>query len=229
MRKSRRCSTHSPASPADGPTLERVALATLREDPRNCRVHTPRNLAAIRESLKQFGQQKPVVIDADNVILAGNGLYLAALELGWTHLLCVRSGLAGVAKAAYAVADNRTAELSEWDEARLAEVAAEMAKAQIDVPGFDPAELERLMATAAEPASPVCDRRTTMTTPGRIKAVLVGTDAVHLFESALLATGEVNRCEALKRICREFLENHPETQLDLSLEGALEAGGPPQA
>jgi len=99
---------------------ERVPLSGLHCDPANVRLHSSRNIDAIKASLQRFGQQKPIVVDADNVIRAGNGTYQAANDLGWDEISVVRSELVGPEMTAFAIADNRTAELAEWDEEALA-------------------------------------------------------------------------------------------------------------
>ena len=66
--------------------LERVAIDALTVDPANVRGHSGRNLEAIAASLRAFGQQRPIVVDRDGVVIAGNGTLLAARQLGWTHI-----------------------------------------------------------------------------------------------------------------------------------------------
>jgi ParB-like chromosome segregation protein Spo0J len=108
--------------------VESRPLASLRCDPNNARRHDPPNLAAIRASLERFGQQKPIVVTADGRVVAGNGTLEAARALGWANIDVVVTDLDGLAAKAYALADNRTAELAEWDDealqAALREVAA---------------------------------------------------------------------------------------------------------
>jgi ParB-like chromosome segregation protein Spo0J len=96
-------------------------LALLKEDPRNARKHSRRNLDRIKASLERFGQQTPIVIDADDVVRKGNGTFRAAGELGWLEINCVRTDLAGVDATAYAIADNKASDDGEWDELMLAE------------------------------------------------------------------------------------------------------------
>ena len=122
------------------------------EDPANVRLHGERNLEAIQASLQRWGQQKPIVINGSNQVVAGNGTLRAARALGWTHVDAVRTTLAGVEAVGYAIADNRTAELAEWDEAALAQtLAALQADTSIDelVTGFDATEIEQLLAEAS--------------------------------------------------------------------------------
>jgi len=99
--------------------FETIAVADLSLDPSNVRKHSRRNLDAIKASLRKFGQQKPIVVDAKGIVLAGNGTLTAAQELGWTEIQIVRTELAGVSATAFAIADNRTAELAEWEEDKL--------------------------------------------------------------------------------------------------------------
>ena len=96
--------------------IETIAVADLSLDPSNVRKHSRRNLDAIKASLRKFGQQKPIVVDAKGIVLAGNGTLTAAKELGWTEIQATRTDLAGVEATAFAIADNRTAELAEWDD-----------------------------------------------------------------------------------------------------------------
>ena len=106
---------------------EMIAVGTLTRDPRNVRKHDARNVAAIKASLQRFGQQKRIVVGSDDVVIAGNGTLMAAIELGWTEIGCVRSELAGAEARAYGIADNRTTDLSEFNNAALAEQLREMA------------------------------------------------------------------------------------------------------
>lgn len=71
-------------------------------------------------SLRRFGQQKPIVVDSKGVVRAGNGTLEAAKRLGWEVIDCVKTSLEGSDAIAYAIADNRTAELAEWDDDVLA-------------------------------------------------------------------------------------------------------------
>lgn len=151
-------STKSSRSPGPSLTIERVPCTALTEDPANARQHNDRNLQAIQASLQRFGQQKPLVVNAHNQVVAGNGTLRAARALGWTHVDIVRTHLAGLEAVGYAIADNRTAELAEWDPAVLAQTLATLqADTSIDalVTGFDAGEIEQLLADAS--AGPVVE------------------------------------------------------------------------
>ena len=128
---------------------ERVQIETVQFDPANARRHGEKNLGAIKSSLARFGQQKPIVVDANGVCRAGNGTLAAAKALGWKEITIVRSPLAGAEATAYAIADNRTAELAEWDEDILAQTLAALQIEDEDLAvatGFDMKEIEALTA-----------------------------------------------------------------------------------
>lgn len=97
-------------------TTEIVTIASLMIDPNNARTHSEKNVSAIAASLLEFGQRKPIVVH-DGVVLAGNGTLEAALTLGWSEVIVTYAPKDWTPEQArgYALADNRTAELAEWD------------------------------------------------------------------------------------------------------------------
>lgn len=105
-----------------------VAISSLKLDGRNARAHSDKNIIAIKKSLEKFGQRKPIVIDKNKTVIAGNGTLTAAQGLGWETISVVEvpeDWDADTIKA-YALADNRTAELAEWHEDVLAEILLEL-------------------------------------------------------------------------------------------------------
>lgn len=127
-------------------------VADLHPDPQNARAHDAKDLDAIAASYARHGQQKPLVAMADGTVIAGNGQLLAARKLGWTHVAVVRfTDVKG--KLAYALADNRTAELSSWDEGVLAAQLQELAAAGDDLigTGFTSADIERMVGGPEAP------------------------------------------------------------------------------
>jgi len=132
---------------------ETATIASLMLDPANVRTHDSKNLEAIKASLARFGQQKPIVVDAKGIIVAGNGTMMAAKMLNWSSVEIVRTKLEGAEAIAYAIADNRTAELAGWDEAALAQ---QLAALQIDdeelanIAGFTNAEIEAMILAEKE-------------------------------------------------------------------------------
>ena len=91
-------------------------IEKLRFDPKNARVHPDRNIEAIRESLVQFGQRRPLVVNyITNIVIAGNGVLQAAKSLGWTEIAVLFVEDDERTATGYALADNRTSETSRWD------------------------------------------------------------------------------------------------------------------
>jgi site-specific DNA-methyltransferase (adenine-specific) len=148
--------------------LETLRLTDLVSDPNNARKHDEKNLAAIKGSLTQFGQRKPIVIQGSTVI-AGNGTLEAAKQLGWDEIQVVRvpeDWTKDQAKA-FALADNRTAELATWNEQVLAAQVIELKEAGIEVAAFgfeaiepefnNDGEVDETPEPPAEPVSKIGD------------------------------------------------------------------------
>jgi len=122
-------------------TVETVAIDSLSPDPANARRHGQRNLDAIAASLRRFGQQKPIVVDSRGIVRAGNGQLAAAKALGWTQIKIVRSELPPAELTAFGIADNRTAELAEWDADVLGRLLADPEMGDL---GFSDEEIRKL-------------------------------------------------------------------------------------
>lgn len=99
--------------------VKKTKIEDLRHDPNNARRHSDRNIEAVVNSLRRFGQQKPIVTLADGTVIAGNATLKAATSLGWSHVASVVFDGDKDEATAYALADNRTAELANWDWAVL--------------------------------------------------------------------------------------------------------------
>jgi ParB-like chromosome segregation protein Spo0J len=130
-----------------------VPISTLTLDPANVRRHPAKNLDAIKASLTRFGQQRPVLVDDKGVVIAGNGTVMAAKALGWPSINIVRTNLKGSEATAYAIADNRTAELAEWDDEALAQQLAALQiedAALAEAAGFTDAEIAKLAEATVE-------------------------------------------------------------------------------
>jgi hypothetical protein len=125
---------------------ELVPISTLILDPANARKHSKKNLEAIKGSLARFGQQKPIVVSKDNIVIAGNGTLEAAKALKWTDIEIKRSQLMGSDITAYAIADNRAGELAEWDLDVLPDVLKSLSE-EFDLGeiGFDSNDLAKLI------------------------------------------------------------------------------------
>jgi len=127
-----------------------VSIDSLHHDAANARRHGERNLDAIRASLAQFGQRKPIVVQRDGMIVrAGNGTLEAARALGWTEIAAVIIVEDGTTAAQFAIADNRTAELAEWDNETLATLLDGWDAQTNASLGFDQDDVDQLLERLA--------------------------------------------------------------------------------
>ena len=94
-------------------------IEKVKFDEKNARRHSTENINAIASSLREFGQQKPVVVRKSGVLIAGAGTLEAAKRLGWTEIDVVVSMLSASKARAYSIADNRTGDMSEFDDDAL--------------------------------------------------------------------------------------------------------------
>jgi DNA modification methylase len=105
-------------------------------------------VAKVAASIREFGWRQPLVVDEKGTIVAGDTRFLAALELGHAKVpVHVAKGLTPAQVRAYRIADNRVAQEAEWDPARLGLELRDLQGLDInlDLTGFDAAELDRLL------------------------------------------------------------------------------------
>ena len=109
-------------------------VGELVPDPNNAREHGPRNVGLIVDALHEVGAARSIVIDENNVVLAGNATLEAAMEAGLERVRVVdadgeelvavrRTGLTADQKARLALYDNRAGELSRWSPEVIAALA----------------------------------------------------------------------------------------------------------
>lgn len=125
--------------------IENVAISDLVAYENNSKKHPEKQLRLLEKSIEEFGFISPVLIDADNNIIAGHGRTQAAQALGILTVPCVRvEGLTEEQRRAYIIADNRLTEIGGWDKEL---VAAELATLDalnfdIDVTGFNITDIQ---------------------------------------------------------------------------------------
>lgn len=172
------------------------------------------DIGAIAESLRRHGQQTPIVVNADGIILKGNHTYQAAVHLGWTRIAVLTSDLEGADQSSYALADNRTSDLASYDDdALLAQLdtAADLAGS-----GYTPqdvAALHRHVGNSAaataflddyipEPESErriVADPSDLITLTYRVTAA-----EAHTITAAITATGAPSSAEGLLALAEAY-------------------------
>jgi hypothetical protein len=116
---------------------------------RNARTHSDAQVAQIAASIKEFGFISPIIIDADNGIIAGHGRLAAAQKLKLATVPCLKvEHLSETQKRAYILADNKLALNAGWDDEMLRVEIAELQEENFDVllTGFGEDEMKALLA-----------------------------------------------------------------------------------
>jgi ParB-like chromosome segregation protein Spo0J len=137
--------------------IENVLTATLIPYARNARTHSEAQVAQIAGSIQEFGFNNPVLIDAENGIIAGHGRVMAANLLKLERVPCIRlAHLSDAQKRAFILADNRIALNSGWDTEMLANELSDLHADEIDLGlmGFDADELAKLIGFDADEIEP---------------------------------------------------------------------------
>lgn len=134
------------------PAIEMLNVDALRPAENNMRSHSKPQVKKLADSIKEFGFTNPILIDADNEVIAGHGRLEAAKRLKLTEVPCIRlAHLTPEQKRAYLIADNRLGEIGgEWDEAALKRELAALQQVDgldLGLIGFDAKELDRMLAS----------------------------------------------------------------------------------
>jgi DNA modification methylase len=132
-----------------------VSVRRLKPNKRNARTHSKKQIQQIANSIVRFGWTIPILVDEDGNIIAGHGRYLAALLLGIGKVpVIVVQGLSDSEKRALAIADNKIPANAGWDRealtAELAELASLLPEGDIGLTGFEPPEIDQLLADAED-------------------------------------------------------------------------------
>src|SRR5579863_10412089 len=123
------------------------ALGELRLDPKNPRVHSPKQIAQITASIRTFGFNVPVLVDAKLNVIAGHGRVAACQRLGLGEAPTIQlEHLSAQQLRAFMIADNRLTENEQWDEVLLGQELKILAESELDfsleVTGFEMAEID---------------------------------------------------------------------------------------
>ena len=128
------------------PKIESVPLALLKPNPRNARTHSDKQISHIAASIERFGFLSPVIVSGERYdIAAGHGRWRAAKLLKLDLVQVIRAEFMTAAdRRAFALADNRIAELSGWDQNLLAEELTILFEGgyEFEITGFTTADLD---------------------------------------------------------------------------------------
>ena len=121
----------------------------------NPRIIPQHAIDSVAKSIKEFGFRGAIIVDKDGVILAGHTRYLAALKLGLSSVPVLWNySITPEQAKAYRIADNKTSELSSWDDEALEKEVKELASVgNIDLKALalDPWELEKILSPIIKP------------------------------------------------------------------------------
>jgi DNA modification methylase len=131
-------------------------------DPENARLHKPAQVRQIAESIKAFDFNAPILLDRNLRVLAGHGRLLACRKLGRKEIPVIRLEHLTEAQArAYAIADNRLSETSEWSEQVLAFHLKTLSELNLDfsleATGFSMTEIDLRIESLELDSSPPVD------------------------------------------------------------------------
>ena len=132
----------------NNPKIEILKTESLIPYARNSRTHSEAQVAQIAGSIREFGFTNPVLIDAENGIIAGHGRIMAAQKLGLKDVPCIRlDHLTETQRKAYIIADNKLALNSGWDEEMLGLELSDLRELDFDLGliGFDADEIEKAL------------------------------------------------------------------------------------
>ena len=129
--------------------VTKIKLVALKRPERNVRMHTEKQLKEFERSVNMFGQIRPIVVDDNLTILAGNGLYEALTRMGWDEADILQvSGLTENQKKKLMLADNKIYGLGVDDHTTLDAFLAEL-QGDLDIPGYDENILRSMVSEAS--------------------------------------------------------------------------------
>jgi DNA modification methylase len=141
-----------------------LPIEQIRPNAQNSRTHSKKQIGRIAASIRELGFAAPVLVDEHNVLIAGHGRLEAAKSIGMVSIpAIVIDGLSEAKKRALMLADNRIAQSAGWDREQLARELAALPELlieeglDIDLTGFEPAEIEALHADFGDAATDPID------------------------------------------------------------------------
>ena len=114
----------------------KASINTLKPQPGNPRLHSDRQIKEIGRSIKLFKQYRPIIVDEDNVILAGHGLWLALKDSGAKSCDIIRyTGLSDKDKKKLLLADNKLQSMGHDNPEAIKQLILSIS--DNDIPGYD--------------------------------------------------------------------------------------------
>lgn len=180
--------------------IEVIGIEKLIPYAKNSRTHSDEQVAQIAASIKEFGFNNPVLVDKDDVIIAGHGRVMAARKCGLIEIPCIRlEHLTETQRKAYVIADNRLALNAGWDNELLTIELNELLADDfaLDILGFDSDELKALLDPVT-PTEGLTDEDAVPETPEEPKTK--PGDIYRLGRHRLMC-GDSTSIDALEKLC----------------------------
>lgn len=170
-------------------------LDDLKHPEKNVRIHSEQQIRELKRSLEKFGQTRALVVDENNVILIGNGLYEAMVSLGYQEAsVYVKTEFSENDKKKLMIADNKTYALGIDNLDTLNEFLEEL-QGDLDIPGYDEEILQQMVADADEVTEKISEYGT-------------------LDESEIQKIKEANEKREQKAAAAEISDNNSENSLE---------------
>ena len=194
-----------------------IPIGTIVPDPKNARAHNERNIEVICNSLKEHGQDTPIVIEkGTNLLIKGHGRLMAAKLLGWTHIAAVAiEPSSATSRMSRSLVDNQSASLATWDYDSLMSSLNQLVEEDVDIEkiGFSQEDLVPLLAAQDNKQE---EEKPKKKNPPPIKLTW---DQRSVFDSALSSMreeygAEISEGRVLELICADFLSGRGYPQED---------------
>lgn len=123
--------------------ITKIKLSDIKPYEGNAKLHPEEQIAQIKESIREFGNNDPIAVDENNIIIEGHGRYIALKELGYEEAECIiLRGMTEDQKNAYRLVHNKLTMNSGFDieilEKELENISIDMGKYDFDLSGFEP-------------------------------------------------------------------------------------------
>ncbi|QFT71767.1 DNA methyltransferase [Ruegeria sp. THAF33] len=200
--------------------VDQTPISDLKPYPTNVRSHSEKSLGRLADSISEFGFVVPVVIDNDNTVITGHGRIEAAkrLKLSTIPTICA-DHLTPAQVKAYRIADNRLAELSDWNEDALRIELGELMDLSLagdldfslDITGFEIPEIDIIIGSVDDDTTEAAE---TVEDPDPAKPVVTRPGDLWQLRDHLILCGDSLRAQSYESLlngepCRMIFTDPP--------------------
>jgi ParB-like chromosome segregation protein Spo0J len=130
--------------------IEWTGPDSLKGDPKNPRLHSPQQIRALGRNIQKYGFTNPILVDPDDNVIAGHGRLEASKLISLPTVPIIRLNLSQAQSKALNLWDNRSSDLSHFDDKLLGLALQQVIELKIDIEdtGFSVAEADRVIQLA---------------------------------------------------------------------------------